>query len=252
MTNDPTRPQPSPFPPPEPGPTPRPVPGRGDSHPAQSGTYPSQTGTVQGQPTYAPPGQPAFQAPHPQPAVPSFIPPSAASVAANSRSRGGSSAGALAFVVAVVIAAAGLGFAGGRLTAPTAATARGFAGRSGGNFPAFNPNASGNPNRGGFGRLAGGTVSIDGQVTAVANGSITVQTPNGQSITLQVPSTATYHAQAPATSSDVTVGSQVQLSVSRPNGRAEGSGQPEASGQPGTVAPGGFGFTVTDITVVGK
>ena len=251
MTNDPTRPQPSPFPPPEPGPTPRPVPGRGDSHPAQSGTYPSQTGTVQGQPTYAPPGQPAFQARHPQPAVPSFIPPSVASVAANPRSRGGSSAGTLAFVVAVVIAAAGLGFAGGRLTAP-AATTRGFTGQNGGNFPGFNPNASGNPNRGGFGGLAVGAVSIDGQVTSVANGSITVQTPNGQSITLQVPSTATYHAQAPATSSDVTVGSRVQLSVSRPNGRAESSGQPGASGQPGTVAPGGFGFTVTDITVVGK
>jgi hypothetical protein len=243
VTNDPTQPQPNPFPAPEPGPV-----------AGQPAPYPSQPPRpAMGQPTYASPGQPALQG---QPVVPSFIPPSVASAAANPKRRGGSPAGTLAFVVAVVVAAAGLGFAGGRLTAPAAATTRGgFTGQNGGTFPGANPNASGNPNRGGFGGIGGafaGAVSIDGQVTSVANGSITVQTSNGQSVTLQVPSTATYHAQAPATSSDVAVGSQVQVSVSRPNGRAEGSAQPGASGQPGQGGQGALGFTVTDITVVGK
>lgn len=251
MTNDPTQRQPSPFPAPEPGP----VAGQ-PPYQSQPGGYPTQPpGPGMGQPTFASPGQPA-QAPYGQPVVPSFIPPSVASAAANPKRRTGSSAGTLAFVVAVVVAAAGLGFAGGRLTAPAAATRSGFTGQNGGNFPGANPNASGNPNRG-FGGLGGafaGAISLDGQVTSVANGSITIQTANGQSVTLQVPSTATYHAQAPATSSDVTVGSKVQVSVSRP-ARAEGSAQPEASGQPGQGlggGQGGFGLTVTDITVVGK
>jgi hypothetical protein len=178
-----------------------------------------------------------------------------AAAVARPKSRSGASAGTLAFVVAVVVAAAGLGFAGGRLSAPAAATTARGNFPNGGNFAggSFNPNASGNPGRGGASAFGGGggNVSIDGQVTAVANGSITIQTANGQSVTLQVPSTATYHAQAPATSSDVTVGSNVQVSVNagRTGFRPDASGQPAASGQ---LGQGAAGFAVTDITVVGK
>ncbi len=240
MTYDPNQPQPSPFPAPEPGPV-----------AGQPSAYPGQPpAPAPGQPTYASPGQPTYGSPgqpgpRPQQGVPSFIPPSVASAVVNPK-RGGASAGTMAFVVAVVIAGAGLGFAGGRLTAPAAATPRGqFAGNFAGG--GFTPNASGNPARGGFGGAGGafgGTISIDGQVTAVANGTITIQTANGQSVTLEVPSTATYHAQAPASASDVTVGSKIQVSASRAGGRAEASGQP---GQGGA-----FGFTVNDITVLGK
>lgn len=191
----------------------------------------------------------ASQAPAGQPYVPTFIPPTVAAAAANPKPKGKVSGGTIAFVVAVVIAAAGLGFAGGRLTAP-AATGRGNF-PNGGNFPgaSFDPNASGNPNRGGFGGFGGGSISLSGQVTAVANGSITVQTASGQSLTLQVPSTVTYHAQASAAPTDVTVGSQVQVSVNRGNLRPDASGQPAASGQPGA---GASALTVTDITVLGK
>ncbi len=196
------------------------------------------------------PGQPT--PPAPQPAVASFIPPTVAAAVANPRARKGTSAGTMAFVAAVVIAAAGLGFAGGRLTAPASTTnGRGAAGNGGfaGNFGnrSFNPDASGNPNRGLGGFFGGAGASIDGQVTAISNGSITIQTSSGQSLTLQVPSTVAYHTQAAGSSSDVAVGSKVQLSVGR--GGPGASGLPAASGQPGN---GGFQMDVTDITVLGQ
>ncbi len=87
-------------------------------------------------------------------------------------------------------------------------------------------------------------------MTAVANGSITVQTASGQSVTLQVPSTATYHAQTGATATDVTVGSNVEVTVTRPNARPDASGGTGGQ-QPGASA-GGFQMTVTDITVLAK
>ena len=212
---------------------------------------PGQNPFAQPEPGPAP-VQPSSQA---QPVVPSFIPPTVAAAVAKPPARKGASAGTMAFVAAIVVAGAGLGFAGGRLTAPAAATGRGNGNFPAGNFPggSFNPTASGAANnRGGFG-VGGGNVSIEGQVTAIANGSITIQTANGQPITLTVPSTATYHAQASAAPTDVAVGTNVQVSATRGGGRADASGQPAASG--GAGGPGGFGgfsMTVTDITIVSK
>lgn len=247
MTFDPNQPQPSPFATPDRGPAgdpPQPTP----PHAAQP-PYSAQPGGP-----FSP--QPSFAASPSQP-VPSFIPPTIAAAAVNGRPKGGGvSTGTLAFVVAVVIAAAGLGFAGGRLTAPAAATTRtGFNGQFGQFGGGANPGASFNPGRGGFGGFGGGGLSIDGKVTAVSSDSITVETANGQSVTLRVPSNVAYHAQAPATSSDVTVGSSVQVSVTRPVRGAEASGQPGPSGEPvpsGQAEQGAPGFSVTDITVVGK
>jgi hypothetical protein len=183
--------------------------------------------------------------------VPSFIPPTVAAAVANPKPKSRVAGGTALFVVAVVVAAAGLGFAAGRVTAPASTGRTGFAGNfGGGNFPggSFAPGGAGNANRGGFGGFGAGNISVTGQVTAVANGSITIQTASGQSVTLEVPSTATYHAQASAAPSDVTVGSQVQVSASRPNFRAEGSAAPAPSGQPGAQG----GLTVTDITLLSK
>jgi hypothetical protein len=200
-----------------------------------------------GQPT---PSQPMPSAP--QPAVASFIPPTVAAAVARPQARGGASASTIAFVAAIVVAAAGLGFAGGRLTAPASAnsTARGNFGGGFANFAngSFNPNAA---NRG-FGGAALGAagISIDGHVTAVGNGSITIQTSGGESVTLQVPSTVSYHAQGSATAADVTVGSSVQVNVDR-GARPDASGQPAASGATDNRA-GGLGMTVTEITVLGK
>ena len=236
MTYDPNQPPRSPFSSPESG-QPTPQPG-----------YP-----VAGQPAPQPVMQPV------QPVAPSFIPPSVVAAAGKPKSGGRISAGTIVFTAALIVAAVGVGFAAGRVTAPSTPNRTAFNGQFGG------PNASGNPNggnRGGFGGGAflgggGASISIDGKVTAVSDGSITIQTANGQSVTLQVPSTATYHAQAPANSSDVIVGSNVQISASRPT-RAEASNQPAPSGSPTTGGGngggnfGGFGMSVTDITVLSK
>jgi hypothetical protein len=254
VTYDPNQPPRSPFGTPEPG-----QPGAGQPTP-QPG-YP-----VAGQPAQQPPMQPV------QPVAPSFIPPSVAAAAGKPKSGGRISAGTVVFTAALIVAAVGVGFAAGRVTAPATPNRTAFTGQFGGGNGQFGgPNASGSPgngngngNRGFGGAFVGGgaaNISIDGKVTAVSNGSITIQTANGQSVTLQVPSTATYHAQAPANASDVIVGSSVQVSVGRPTG-PEASGQPAPSGSPTTGGGNGngngngrnfgFGMSVTDITVLSK
>ena len=183
-----------------------------------------------------------------RPQVPSFIPPSVAAKAANPEPKGSkTSAMAIALVAALVIAAAGLGFAGGRITAP-AAPGRGNFGNGGfqpGASGGFQPGASGVPggNRGGFGGFGGGNIALTGTVTAIANGSITVQTSAGQNVTVELPADVTYHAQASAAATDVSVGSSVEITV-------KAGGRPDASGAPG--GNGGFTMSATDILVMGK
>jgi hypothetical protein len=190
-----------------------------------------------------------------RPMVPSFIPPSVAAAALAPTPRSRVSAGTIGFVLAIVVAAAGLGFAGGRLTAPPAATNGrtnfGANGGAGGN----GPTASGGVGRngGGFGGGAfnTGDISLLGQVTAIADGSITIQTAGGQNVTIQVPTSVTYHAQAGAAATDVKVGSSVQLTVTRPNFRPDASGAPIASQQT-TNGGAGFQLSATDILVLSK
>lgn len=193
-----------------------------------------------------------------RPMVPSFIPPSVAAAALTPTPRSRVSAGTIGFVLAIVVAAAGLGFAGGRVTAPAAAATngRGNFGANGG-FGPNGPAASGAAGRNGgaFGGGAGafntGDISVTGKVTAIADGSITVQTAAGQNVTIQVPSTVTYHAQAGATATDVTVGSSVELTVGRPNFRPDASGAPIASQQT-TNGGAGLQLSATDILILAK
>jgi hypothetical protein len=214
------------------------------------------------------PSQPQDPRPEPQPGgpapaqqrpmVPSFIPPSVAAAAASPKPRGRVSAGTIGFVVAMVVAAAGLGFAGGRVTAPAATTTRGGNfGANGGNFGgngANGPTASGGVGRNGnFGGFGGGNIALTGQVSAIADGSITITTSGGQNVTVEVPSSVTYHAQAGASASDVKVGSNVELTVSRPSFRgADASGAPIASQQTTNGGAAGFGLSATDILVLSK
>jgi hypothetical protein len=161
----------------------------------------------------------------------------------------------VALVAAGLIAAAGVGFAGGRVTAPQqTANARGQGLGNGAGFP----NASGRTGNGGFGgAFASGSIAISGSIVAMGNGTITVQ-PAGGSGTVQiaVPSTTTYHSQAAASSTDIAIGTPVQVTV---NGR-QFRGGPDASGAPGGAAnasPGasgapGLNLTATDILVTGK
>lgn len=213
------------------------------TEPNQPADQPAETPGAPVAPPAPSPAQP------PRPMVPSFIPASVAAAAANPKSKNASrlSGTTIALVLAFVVAGAGLGFAGGRLTAP----ASNGGGNRGGFVPggSFAPGASGEPGRnGGFGGF-NGSVSITGQVTAIANGSITVQTSSGQNVTIEVPSSVTYHAQTAASATDVAVGTNVTLSVNRPNFRPGASGVPAAS--PATPG-GGLNFTATDILVLGK
>lgn len=205
--------------------------------------------------TFDPNQQPASRPPEQgggpaqRPMVPSFIPPSVVAAVATPKPGNRVPAGTVSFVAAIVVAAVGLGFMGGRMTAPVAA-ARTFG--NGNGFPTAS-GGTGAGRNGGFGGFAAGAVAVTGQVTAIAKGSITIQTAAGQSVTVEVPSTATYHAQAAAASTDVGVGTQVQLTVNRPNGfrgGADASGAPSASSAP--AGNGGLSLTATDILVLGK
>jgi hypothetical protein len=187
--------------------------------------------------------------------VPSFIPPSVAAAALAPTPRSRVSAGTIGFVLAIVVAAAGLGFAGGRVTAPAAVpTGRGNFGNlpNGANGPAASGAFGRNGGAGGIGAFNTGDIALTGQVTAIADGSITIQTAAGQNVTIEVPASVTYHAQAGATATDVKVGSSVQLSVSRPNFRGpDASGAPIAS-QQNTNGGAGLQLSATDILVLSK
>jgi hypothetical protein len=191
---------------------------------------------------------PAPLPPAGSPATPSFIPASVM-LAPKKASGGRVATGTIVLVLAGFVAAAGIGFAGGRATAPQATTAaRNFGnGANGGN--GF-PNASGlTGGAGGLGALGGGGTEVTGAVTAVGNGTITLQIAGGQSVTITVPSTATYHGQTAASAADVAVGSQVQVTITRLGFR---DGRPDASGAPAASAGAGLSITASDITLIAK
>jgi hypothetical protein len=224
--------------------------------PGPQAQAPSPWAGPSAQPTATQPQAPQPVVPRP---APSYLPQGIAVTTTPKPSQRRVSVATAGLVVAAIIAAAGIGFAGGRATAPQAA------GRGAGNGAFANggfPNASGRGAGngaafGGFGG-AGGAISITGSVVALGDGTMTLKMGNGSEVTVQVPSTTTYHAQAPATSTDVTVGSQVEVAVGRPQfrGGADASGAPNASGpvaSPGTGGGGGgAGLSATDITVLGK
>ncbi len=239
MTNDPTRTpdpahpgQPSPAQPIQPAPT-QPLP---DVEPWYATPGPTMPGSA-GAPSFIPAGIGAKPAP------------------AKASKQGGLLTGAL--LVAALIAALGVGFAAGRVTSPQQTTTGRGQGSGNGNGSGT-PNASGRPGNG-FGGVAAGSIEVSGSVVALGDGTITVQ-PAGGSGTVQiaVPSTTTYHSQGSASSTDLAIGSQVEVTVNRPQfrGGADASGAPGASANPGTGTGGANGanaaLTATDILLTGK
>jgi hypothetical protein len=159
--------------------------------------------------------------------------------------------GTYLLAVAVLVAAAGVAFAAGRVTAPAAAATRTGAN---GNFPrgsfgaGFGSGASFAP--GGFGGGAAlganGGVSLSGKVIAIDGSTMTLQLASGQTITIDLPSTTTYHTATTASNSAVTTGSSVVVEVTGFGGRGLGGGA-RASGAPG--ASGAASITASDVTV---
>jgi hypothetical protein len=171
----------------------------------------------------------------------------ASSPIATPPARKGPSARLLNWVLAgaLVLAAAGIAFAVGRMTAPTAsAFGRGnfpggatgqngyFGGRNGGQGGAF-------PGGGAFLGGAGGGVTIEGTVDSVSATTLTLKLASGQTIQVALDPATTYHAQTNATSSDVVTGGKVLVQL---NLGTRGAG----GGEDGTVS----GPTARDITVV--
>jgi hypothetical protein len=119
--------------------------------------------------------------------------------------------------VALLVAVGGLAFAGGRITAP--ASASGFQGGRAG-FPAgsVDPNQAGgfDPNQaGGFGQGGIGgnrALAVTGTVKSIDGSTLVLTAADGTDITIDV-SGSTYHAETAATSSDVTSGASVSVTV---------------------------------------
>ena len=163
------------------------------------------------------------------------------------------------FVVAALVAVAGVAFAIGRVTAPPSAsaannTARAFGGGNGNGFGGFRANASGAPGFGGRGVFAGGGVGIRGTVESIDANTLTLKLADGSTATVDLTGSTTYHAQAAATSSDIKPGGQVQVQIQvQPRGSFAPGG---AAGGGGEASPGASGatrtFTATDVMVVGQ
>jgi hypothetical protein len=167
-----------------------------------------------------------------------------ASVIAKPASSGGRGT-SLLLLLAGAIAVGGLAFAGGRLTAPAAATtSRTGAGQFQGNGQGFPANGQGFAGRGdGF-----GGISLSGTVSAVSADSITLELASGTSITIPLDGKTAYHTATVATAGAVTVGSQVRVTPGGGTANPGASLDPNASPGPGTGAI-SFG-AATDVTVV--
>jgi hypothetical protein len=142
----------------------------------------------------------------------------------SSRQRG---LGSIALIAALCVAVGGLAFAAGRLTAPQPSRGAGFQGFGGRGFGG-SPAASGAP----FG--PGGafrSLVLEGTVTAVANGRLSLQLPSGATVEVEIGS-ATIHQQAPAGPADLTVGSNVLVLLSGAGSAGGAPGGPPASPGP--------------------
>jgi len=147
--------------------------------------------------------------------------------------------------VAVVVAVAGLAFAGGRVTAP--ASASGFQGVRGGLAAgSFDPNQAGSfdPNQAGLGGSR--AVTITGTVNSLDGSTLVLTAADGTEMTIDV-SGSTYHAETAATASDVTSGTSVSVTVTGIGGFRG----PNASAAPNGDA-GNASIKASDVIITGK
>jgi hypothetical protein len=157
----------------------------------------------------------------------------------------------------LVIAAGGLAFAIGRVTALTAESATGpFAGTgvggAGGN--GFGPGASGFvPGAGGAGPgaiggiLGGdGAITLRGTVAEVSADKLSLTLADGTTVSVPLDASTTYHQQAGASTSDVTVGRTVLVQLSGFGRGVRGSVDPAATPNPDQAPSVG---PATDVTV---
>jgi hypothetical protein len=136
-----------------------------------------------------------------------------------------------AIVVAIALAGAiafgGVGFAVGRVTAPTP-TFAGF--RNGGNgSPGLGGDGQRPGNLGGGGLGAGRGFGLQGTVTSISGDTLTLKTANGSTITVKMSSSTTYGKQIAGQQSDITQGSTVRVGINFTAGANPGSGTVDAT-----------------------
>lgn len=146
----------------------------------------------------------------------------------------------LLLLVAVLVAVAGLAFAGGRLTAPAPASAanRTFGNGASGGFGA----GAGGTGAGGTGAGAGigrgFAAGIQGTVVSVNGSTMDVKLTSGTTVTVNLDPSTTYHTQVAADAGAVKTGGQVIVQIQLTAGAT-----PAPSGAPRTL-------TATSVTVV--
>jgi hypothetical protein len=154
-------------------------------------------------------------------------------------------------LIAGMVAIGGLAFAAGRVTAPTTAAAAAVPSGRFGNFAraslapgeTFNPAGGfggglGGLGRGGAGALAGG---VTGTVQSVSGSTLTLLLSTGATVTIDLSGSTTYHNETAGSSSDVKVGTKVQVQI---NTAAAAGTTPNPS------ASGGRTLTASDILIV--
>jgi hypothetical protein len=132
----------------------------------------------------------------------------------------------IAMALAGAVAIGGVGFAVGRVTAPTP-TFQGF--RGGGNgFPGGIGDGQGNGQGGGlrFGGFGGG---LQGTVDSISGDTITLKTANGSTLTVNLSGSTTYGKQVAGQKSDIAVGNTVRVGISFTAGQNPASGSVNAT-----------------------
>jgi hypothetical protein len=160
--------------------------------------------------------------------------------------------GTIALFVAGLVAAAGLAFAVGRLTAPAAASSgQPVGGVSFGPGRSLAPGETFAPGGGqlGGGRALAGGLTVRGEVTAVATDSITVKLDDGTTVQIPLNSSTTYHQATSGAASDISVGDKVAVQANAPTFTSGGPGSTPAA-SPG-AADGRLQLgPAVDVTVV--
>ena len=144
----------------------------------------------------------------------------------------------LLLIGAAILAIGGVAFAVGRSTAPVSPVGR-FGGGLANGGTGVRPGGSFAPGAGGQGGFGlGGSIALDGTVTAMDAGSLTLTLGNGQQVTVKLDSTTAYRQATAAASTDVAVGDTVSVDVA---GGGRGAG-----GAGGATPP---DLTASDVTV---
>jgi len=154
-------------------------------------------------------------------------------------------------LIAAFVAVAGIGFALGHLTAPSATAAANPTGGGRGGFgraiPSLAPGQTFDPSQFGGGNGARGlgavTGGVSGTVQAVSGSQITVQLANGTTQTIDISGTTTYHSATAASSTDIKVGTSVTVQIDTA-ALASQTPNPSASG-----ALGGRTLTAKDVLI---